>query len=218
METNTPALAAHTDERNAVTTMAVGLFAPAVARMVIAISGRIWIEAVLSARKVTMALVAVPGRGLIASSRRMARRPSGVAALPRPSMFAAMFMTMAPIAGCSAGTSGKSRRSTGRSTPASASTSPERSASRMIPSQMAHTPSSGSATFITAFSAPVKPPSIICGSLPVRPATTTATMSMASQMIFSMAAEHAGARRRDARRACAGRWDRALRAWGISAP
>jgi hypothetical protein len=29
-------------------------------------------------------------------------------------------------------------------------------------------------------------------------------MSMASQMIFSMDAEHAGARLRDARRACAG--------------
>ena len=46
-----------------------------------------------------MAFVATPGLGLSDSSNRMARKPSGVAALPSPSMFAAMFITMAPMAG-----------------------------------------------------------------------------------------------------------------------
>ena len=48
-------------------------------------------------------------------------------------MFAAMFITIAPIAGCSGGTSGNRNRITGRKARASTCTRPERSASRMIP-------------------------------------------------------------------------------------
>ena len=48
---------------------------------------------------VNMAFVAVPGCGLSFSRSLMARSPSGVAALASPSMLAAMFMTMDPIAG-----------------------------------------------------------------------------------------------------------------------
>jgi len=54
---------------------------------------------VLIARKVHIAFVAVPGCGFRRSSRCMARSPNGVAALLRPSMFAAMFITIAPMAG-----------------------------------------------------------------------------------------------------------------------
>jgi len=54
---------------------------------------------VLMARKSTMALVAVPFSTLSFSSSVMALSPKGVAALPRPSALAAMFMTMAPMAG-----------------------------------------------------------------------------------------------------------------------
>ena len=54
---------------------------------------------VLMARNSTMALVAVPGLVLRLLSSFMAFRPKGVAALPRPSAFAAMFITIAPIAG-----------------------------------------------------------------------------------------------------------------------
>ena len=69
---------------------------------------------VLMARNSTIAFVAVPFSALSASSSFMAFKPKGVAALPRPSALAAMFMTMAPMAGWSGGTSGKSRTSTGR--------------------------------------------------------------------------------------------------------
>src|SRR5665213_461480 len=89
--------------------MAVGLFPPAAARMAIAVTGISWMEAVLTVKKVHIALVAVPGIGLSFCKSAMARRPSGVAALRRPSMLAAIFMTIEPIAGCSGGTSGKSQ-------------------------------------------------------------------------------------------------------------
>ena len=56
-------------------------------------------EAVLMARKVHIAFVATPGLRFSVSRSAMARSPSGVAALPRPSMLAAMFMTIEPIAG-----------------------------------------------------------------------------------------------------------------------
>jgi len=45
----------------------------------------------------------------------MARRPSGVAALPSPRILAAMLSSIEPIAGWSWGTSGKSHFSTGLS-------------------------------------------------------------------------------------------------------
>ena len=56
-------------------------------------------EAVFTVKKVHMALVAVPGMGLSFCNSVMARRPRGVAALARPSILAAIFMTMAPMAG-----------------------------------------------------------------------------------------------------------------------
>ncbi len=67
--------------------------------MAIAVVGMSWTELVLIARKVHIAFVAVPGCGLSLSRSRIARNPSGVAALPSPSMFAAMFMSIEPIAG-----------------------------------------------------------------------------------------------------------------------
>ncbi len=57
------------------------------------------IELVLIASSMHIALVAMPGRGFRLSSSFIARRPSGVAALFRPRIFAAMFMMIAPIAG-----------------------------------------------------------------------------------------------------------------------
>ncbi len=67
--------------------------------MAIAVVGINWTELVLIARNVHIALVATPGRGLRFSKSRIARKPSGVAALPSPSIFAAMFMTIDPMAG-----------------------------------------------------------------------------------------------------------------------
>ncbi len=92
-------MAAQLVATKAVPMMAVGLVEPAAARMPTAVAGMSWTELVLMARKVHIALVAVPGRGLRRSRCCMARRPRGVAELPRPSMLEAMFMTMAPMAG-----------------------------------------------------------------------------------------------------------------------
>jgi hypothetical protein len=52
----------------------------------------------------------------------------------------------------------------------------------MIPSQMAMTPTSGNAIFMTAVSAISKAPLVISGSFPVKPPTSTATSRNASQM------------------------------------
>src|SRR6266487_2739143 len=99
----------------AVPMMAEGFFEWLTASTATAVAGINWMELVLIARKVHMALVAIPGRGLSVSRSFIARMPSGVAALERPRMFAAMFISIEPIAGCSGGTSGNKRRITGRS-------------------------------------------------------------------------------------------------------
>ena len=69
---------------------------------------------VLMARNSAIALVATPLCWFSLSNSTIAFKPKGVAALPRPSMLEAKFMTIAVIAGWSAGTSGKSRRKSGR--------------------------------------------------------------------------------------------------------
>src|SRR5439155_8312079 len=86
---------------NAVPTIADGFREPAAASTAMAVMGINWTEPVLIARKVHIALVAVPGDGFSDSRSFMARRPRGVAALTRPSILAAMFNTIEPMAGCS---------------------------------------------------------------------------------------------------------------------
>src|SRR5207249_7924732 len=107
-------LAAHRVASSAVPTIAVGLVEPDATRIAIAVAGINCTELVLIARNVHIAFVATPGRGFNDSRSRIARKPRGVAALPRPSMLAAIFITIDPIAGCSGGTSGKRRRMIGR--------------------------------------------------------------------------------------------------------
>ena len=92
-------VAAQSVASSAVPTIAVGLVDPEAARIAIAVAGTNCTELVLIARKVHIAFDATPGRGLRVSRSRIARRPSGVAALPRPSMFAAMFISIDPMAG-----------------------------------------------------------------------------------------------------------------------
>ena len=106
---NTPEPQAQAVAMSDVPTIADGLTELLAARIAMVVTGTICTELVLMARKVHMALVAVPGRGFSNSKSFMARSPSGVAALPRPSMLAAMFMIIEPIAGCAAGTSGNSQ-------------------------------------------------------------------------------------------------------------
>src|SRR5437016_5012662 len=110
----TATVAAQSVAKNAVPTITVGRAEPAAARIAIAVAGINCTELVLIARKVHIAFDATPGRGFNDSKSRIARNPSGVAALPRPSMFAAMFISIEPIAGWSGGTSGNNRCINGR--------------------------------------------------------------------------------------------------------
>ena len=94
------------------------------------------------ARNSAIALVAVPGRLFSLSSSWIALMPNGVAALPRPIMLAAMLRIIALIAGLSSGTSGKSRRMTGRTARAMVAIRPPFSATRINPRKNAMTPTS----------------------------------------------------------------------------
>ena len=95
---------------------------------------------VLMAKNSAMALVAVPGRGFSASSSIIALMPNGVAALPKPSMLEVILRIIMLMAGCSAGTSGKSQHITGRNPRANACRSPPSCRTRISPSQRAITP------------------------------------------------------------------------------
>ncbi len=116
-----------------VTKIDAGVVAPSEARSAMTPEGSTATPLVLIARKSTIALVAVPFVLLSASSSCIALMPNGVAALPRPSTLAAMFMIIAPMAGWSAGTSGKSRTITGRIIRASTSRPPAASSTFMSP-------------------------------------------------------------------------------------
>ncbi len=91
------------------------------------------IEVALIARKSAIASVATPLCWFSLSSSTMALRPKGVAALPRPRMFAAKFITIAVIAGWSGGTLGKSRRRIGRRPRMMKRSSPPSEATRTSP-------------------------------------------------------------------------------------
>ena len=95
---------------------------------------------VLMARNRAMALVAVPLFSLSLSSSCMARMPNGVAALPSPRTLADILRIMAPMAGCSGGTSGNRRCIKGRTRRAIMTSSPPASATFIKPKNSAMTP------------------------------------------------------------------------------
>ena len=157
-------------------------------------------EDVLIARKVHIAFVAVPGRGFRVSRCCMARRPSGVAAFERPSMLAAMFITMEPMAGWLAGTSGKRRRSRGLRNRARISTRPAFSARRIMPSHSAQMPRSGRASFMTAVLQASKAAWVVSVNCPESAARVMELRTRPSQIQLSMRAtfSHAKGHRRKA--------------------
>ena len=128
-----------------------------------------------------MGLVAVSLRGLSPCSCSMALRPSGVAALSRPSMLAAMFMKMLPVAGWPLGMSGNRRVNTGLSNRDSASTTPPRSPIFMMPSQSESTPVSPRDISKAVFDE-ANVESIMAGNTPVSPIRTSFTTPMAKAM------------------------------------
>ncbi len=158
-----------------------GALAPAAARSPMTVAGSSCSEAVLRAQNRAWASLAVPGCGLSSSRRRIASSPNGVAALPRPSTFAATFITMAPMAGCSGGTSGKSRRRIGRAARESSATRPASSARRISPSQSASTPTSPMER-VTADWAELVMAAVRAPILPFSAAATTEIPSRRTQM------------------------------------
>ena len=100
---------------------------------------------VLTARNSAIALVAVPFRWLSELSACIARMPKGVAAFPRPRAFAERLRIIAPMAGCSGGTSGNNRTISGLVVRAMITNKPPLSATFISPRNSAITPISPSA-------------------------------------------------------------------------
>ena len=107
-------------------------------RMAITDVGISVMPAVLSTRNMIIGLLAVSFCGLISCNSRIAFRPSGVAALSRPSMLALKFMTMLPLAGWPAGISGKTRRKNGATSAAEQLDQPAPLADLHDPQPQAH--------------------------------------------------------------------------------
>ena len=95
---------------------------------------------VFRTRNIIIGLVAVSFRGFSSCSCAMAFNPSGVAALSKPNMLAAMFINIDPIAGWFFGISGKRRVKTGERKRANALMRPAFSPIFMMPSHKANTP------------------------------------------------------------------------------
>ena len=172
--------------RREVARIAVGCREPWAAKIAMAVAGTSWMELVLIARNVHIAFDAMPGWGFRVSRLRMAFSPRGVAALPRPSILAAMLSTIAPRAGCPSGTSGNSIRVKGWSLRASASTRPERSARRNSPSHSPIIPAKGSATAVIASFAAEKAPLVTASRRPVKPPKKIDVRIKPSQRPLSM--------------------------------
>ena len=109
----------------------------------------------------------------------MARSPSGVAALSRPSVLAAMFMKMLPVAGWPLGMSGKSLTNTGLSSRDRASTTPPFSPIFIMPSHSESTPVRPSEISNAVFD-DENVESIMAGNTSVSPMNTSLTTPMAN--------------------------------------
>ena len=133
-----------------------------------------------------MAFVATPGLGFNFSRSCIARNPSGVAAFAKPSILAAMFMTIEPMAGCCGGTSGKSQRMIGCKARASTPTRPDFSAKRIIPSHRAMIPASGRASVITAVLHASNAAAVTSASCPDTAPSRTAIPTNPSQIQLSI--------------------------------
>ena len=163
------------------TNTSVGCSAPICARYTMMETGMMVSPEVLSTRNIIIGSVAVSLRGLSVWSCSMAFSPSGVAALSSPSMLAAMFMKMDPVAGCPLGMPGNSRVNTGESTRARAFTTPPRSPIFIMPSHSDSTPVSP-IDISNAVFAVSKVEFIIAGKTSVSPINSSRTTATAKAM------------------------------------
>ena len=163
----------------------MGAAEPACCRSAAQVVGMSWREAVFIATKVTMALLALSLWGFNFCSSRIAARPKGVAALPRPSRLAERFMQMACMAGLPCGTVGNSHRVRGCSSRASASVRRQRRAISIRPLHRHSMP----VRVMTRVTASLQPESAAAESASIRPvkaAVTTEKMSRAVRIPFIM--------------------------------
>lgn len=158
---------------------------PACCRSTAQVVGMSWREAVFIATKVTMALLALSLWGFNFCSSRMAARPRGVAALPRPSRLAERFMEMACMAGLPCGTVGNSHRVRGRSSRANASVRRQRRAISIRPLHRHSIPVRAMAR-LTASPQPESAAAESASIRPVKAAVTTEKISRAVRIPFSM--------------------------------
>ena len=160
----------------------VGWAAPICALYTMMLTGINVSPLVLSTRNIIIGLVAVSFFGFSSCSCSMAFSPSGVAALSRLSMLAAMFMKMLPVAGCPFGMSGNRRVNTGLSSRASTFTTPLRSPIFMMPSQRARMPVSP-IDISNAVLEDANVESIIAGKTVVSPVITSRPRAMTKAMM-----------------------------------
>ena len=90
---------AHAVAKIVVPTISAGLLEPATTLIPMIVAGIKVMQPVFRAKKVHIASVASLGFLLSFCNSCMAFKPNGVAAFPRPIIFALRFITMAPIAG-----------------------------------------------------------------------------------------------------------------------
>src|ERR1035437_8099132 len=95
----TPTIVAQVAPNAEVPIIAAGFALPNAALTAIALAGIKVNPAVLIARNVHIAFVAVPFSGLSLSSSSIAFKPNGVAAFPKPKKLADIFINIEPIAG-----------------------------------------------------------------------------------------------------------------------
>ena len=162
-----------------------GVLHPAPLRTAATVVGMSWREAVFIATKVTMALLALSLWGFNFCSSRIAARPKGVAALPRPSRLAERFMQMACMAGLPCGTVGNSHRVRGCSSLASASVRRQRRAISIRPLHRHSIPVRAMAR-LTASPQPESAAAESASIRPVKAAVTTEKISRAVRIPFSM--------------------------------
>ena len=164
----------------------MGAALPACCRSTAQVVGISCREAVFSTTKVTMALLAVSFCRFSFCSSCMAASPSGVAALPSPSRLAERFIQMACRAGPPAGSSGNSRRVSGRNRRATASVSRHCWAIFIRPHHR-HSIPVREMTSVTASPQPESAAAESASIFPPKAALTTEKISIPTNTAFIMA-------------------------------
>ena len=161
--------------------ISVGCAAPSWARYTMILTGISVSPDVFSTRNMIIGLLAVSFFGFSFCRPSIALSPSGVAALSRPSIFAAIFINMEPVTGCPLGMSGKSLQNNGLSQRARTLTTPPFSPIFITPSHNDKTPVNPSDISNAVF-AELNVEFIIAGNVEISPININFTKAMTKAM------------------------------------